>query len=273
MSRFPSFNAHFSYLPYVNSGNDGMEPVVANAFTKPLRLFCVGPPFDPLPKTPNLTSPNSNDSILSFLNRAYAELGSRSVIYIAFGTISFPLPQSMDHLKIVIAEILAQVFRVVSALSSGGAKAGANAIFPEWMDQFGVLGHPVIHYFLTHGGWDSVTESLVHGVPMIIWSLAGDHSTNTIQLTKRHECGYELFQIRTGAAKSIRSVNYQIAASSKGSEAAREEIRAMLDATRGARGVQQRLNARALREVVVQSVGKGGGGDRTLGELGRAIGL
>ncbi|KAG8694282.1 hypothetical protein FRC08_008584 [Ceratobasidium sp. 394] len=123
MSRFPSFNAHFSYLPYVNSGNDGMEPVVANAFTKPLRLFCVGPPFDPLPKTPNLTSPNSNDSILSFLNRAYAELGSRSVIYIAFGTISFPLPQSMDHLKIVIAEILAQVFRVVSALSSGGAKA------------------------------------------------------------------------------------------------------------------------------------------------------
>ncbi|KAG8694281.1 hypothetical protein FRC08_008583 [Ceratobasidium sp. 394] len=108
---------------------------------------------------------------------------------------------------------------------------------------------------------------------MIIWSLAGDHSTNTIQLTKRHECGYELFQIRTGAAKSTALARGGDLIIYGTDEAAREEIRAMLDATRGARGVQQRLNARALREVVVQSVGKGGGGDRTLGELGRAIGL
>jgi hypothetical protein len=84
------------------------------------------------------------------------ELGPHSVVYIAFGTHFFPLPQSIPHLMIIIDEILAQGFRLVFALSSHSAKAGGlcadyirrmtkagSAIFPEWATQLEVLEHPV----------------------------------------------------------------------------------------------------------------------------------
>jgi hypothetical protein len=88
------------------------------------------------------------------MNTAYTDLGAHSVIYIAFGTYFFPLPQSARHLEILIEEILAHGFRLVFALSSDSAGVseefkervagkGGNAIFPEWTDQLRVLEHPV----------------------------------------------------------------------------------------------------------------------------------
>ncbi|KAG9111913.1 hypothetical protein FRC07_008003 [Ceratobasidium sp. 392] len=274
----------------ISSGTYEMEPVAAeacaNAFTKPLRLFDVGPPLDVLPQQSKPTSSNSNDPVISFLNRAYTDLGPHSVVYISFGTIFFPLPQSMDHLKIVISEVLAQGFRLIFTLSSESAKAGGldsefiekitkggNAIFPEWANQLEVLNHPATNYFLTHGGWNSVTESLVRGVPLIFWPLAGDQPTNALQVATHHDCGYELLQVRTGAAKSVayaRGANLTIHGTDEG---VREEIKTILTATRSGRGAQQRLNTRVLGEIVVESIAKGGSGDVALGHFGEAIGL
>ncbi|KAG9078152.1 hypothetical protein FS749_009890 [Ceratobasidium sp. UAMH 11750] len=245
-----------------------LELVLANALTKPFRPPCAGPPLDLFPKTQNVST--SGDPVVSFLNRAYTSL-------------------SMGHLKIIIAEVLAQGFKVAFALSSDGAKAagldgdyveiltrGGNAIFPEWVNQLEVLSHPAILLFL-NSRWLELNNRYVHTVSIRFQeshkSTQGDHLTNTIQLTKQHNCGYELFQTCTGAAKSTSLARGGDLIIYGTDEAAREEIRAMLDATRGARGVQQRLNARALGEVVFQSIGKGGSGDCALGELGRAIGL
>ena len=94
--------------------------------------------------------------MFSFLDRAYTECGPHSVIYVAFGTVFFPLPESIKHLTIILDEILAKGFRLVFSLSSAAAKQhglsaeyvenlvkGGQAIVPEWTDQTQVLEHPV----------------------------------------------------------------------------------------------------------------------------------
>ncbi|KAG8703364.1 hypothetical protein FRC08_002916 [Ceratobasidium sp. 394] len=47
-----------------------------------------------------------------------------------------------------------------------------NVIFPAFTNQLKVLEHPAIHYFLSHGGWNSTTEAIVRDVPMIFWPIA-----------------------------------------------------------------------------------------------------
>ena len=100
----------------------------------------------------NLTS----SPVSSFLDRAYTELGAHSVVYVAFGTAFFPLPESIDHLNIILEEIVDHGYRLLFALSSLTAKvtglstqlvdkmtAAGQAMFPDWTNQTDVLEHPV----------------------------------------------------------------------------------------------------------------------------------
>ncbi|KAG8723958.1 hypothetical protein FRC09_000994 [Ceratobasidium sp. 395] len=267
-----------------------MEPVVAeacaNAFSKPIQSFCVGLAAD-LPKfTSSGLEPSTSDSILSFMNRAYTDLGPHSIVYIAFGTVWFPPPESSRHLKILIEEILSQGLRIVFSIKQEYAReAGLDqehvekltksgqVVFPEWTNQLEVLEHPALHYFVSHGGWNSTTEAIVRGVPMIFWPIGGDQPTNSMHIVRQHDCGFELMQVRTGAAKSVAyGVNGDVKITGSAG-AVRAEMRKILDMTKGERGAQQRLNMRVLGKIARRANEEGGSGDVALGMFGRAIGL
>ncbi|CAE6460943.1 unnamed protein product [Rhizoctonia solani] len=260
-----------------------MEPIAAtalpNSISKNLSSFYIGPSVDHTPPhQPDPTSP-----VTQFLDRAYTENGAHSVIYASFGTVFFPLPGSMSHLMAALDEIPKAGFRFIFALSSASAsldkswmdahiKAG-NAIFPEWTNQTAVLEHPAIHYFLSHGGWNSTTEALVRGVPMIFWPIAADQPLNAIQIATVHDCGFELLQVRTGPAKSSAYQNGNEIEIVGTDDAVRDEMKQIIKMSKGPRGKHQRTNIQMLGRVITESLGPGGSGDVALEKFGMMLDL
>ncbi|KAJ0699741.1 putative UDP-glucuronosyl/UDP-glucosyltransferase, UDP-glycosyltransferase family [Helianthus annuus] len=54
----------------------------------------------------------------------------------------------------------------------------------EWAPQLEILCHRSTGAFLSHCGWNSVTESLSQGVPLIGWPLAGEQAYNAKMLVE-----------------------------------------------------------------------------------------
>ncbi|KAH7332786.1 hypothetical protein B0J17DRAFT_632076 [Rhizoctonia solani] len=245
------------------------EPITAFAVSSTFNItpFFIGPSVD-------LTSPHQPDPespVTQFLDRAYTEQGAHSVIYIAFGTVFFPPPSSMSLLMAAMDEIPKAGFKFIFARSSERAQLdqawmdmhvqAGNAIFPEWTNQTAVLEHPAMHYFLSHGGWNSCTEAI------------GDQPLDAMQIAGVHDCGFELLQVRTGPAQSVAYQNGTDVKIVGTEDAVREEMRRILALSKGPRGEHQRANMRLLGKVVADSLGPGGSGDMGLERFGKALGL
>ncbi|GMH00434.1 hypothetical protein Nepgr_002273 [Nepenthes gracilis] len=66
---------------------------------------------------------------------------------------------------------------------------GRGLVVPSWAPQIQVLGHRSTGGFLSHCGWNSTLESVVHGVPLITWPLFAEQEMNTAMLTRELKVG------------------------------------------------------------------------------------
>lgn len=64
-----------------------------------------------------------------------------------------------------------------------------------WAAQEEVLEHPAVGGFLTHGGWNSILESLVAGVPMICWPRRADQPVNSRYVSEVWKIGLDMKDI------------------------------------------------------------------------------
>eukprot|EP01054_Gregarina_sp_Poly1_P002565 Gregarina_sp_Poly_1__2564@NODE_1696_length_3525_cov_61_762869_g517_i1_p1_GENE_NODE_1696_length_3525_cov_61_762869_g517_i1NODE_1696_length_3525_cov_61_762869_g517_i1_p1_ORF_typecomplete_len469_score42_20UDPGT/PF00201_18/2_8e36_NODE_1696_length_3525_cov_61_762869_g517_i117553161 len=81
----------------------------------------------------------------------------------------------------------------------GGLPKGFRKLVQErslivpWVDQIQVLKHPSLGAFVTHCGWNSLTESIYFaGVPLLLLPLCGDQPAAAEFVESHLKCGYKL---------------------------------------------------------------------------------
>ncbi|KAI3860914.1 hypothetical protein MKW92_030259 [Papaver armeniacum] len=57
-------------------------------------------------------------------------------------------------------------------------------VVSSWAPQVEILSHKSTGGFLSHCGWNSTLESILHGVPLIAWPLFAEQTMNAVMLTE-----------------------------------------------------------------------------------------
>ncbi|KAJ7340025.1 hypothetical protein DFH08DRAFT_915751 [Mycena albidolilacea] len=220
-------------------------------------LFAVGIQPDELYWMDSAAVAPSDERVRAFLDRAVGEYGLESVLYISFGSFFFPVatPQLVEAL---VDTLLTLEYPFPFIFSLGGQMAslpadlvkrvsasGKGLICDFWVEQRALLQHGAVGWFLTHGGFNSVCESLTQGIPLIIWPVGAEQPINAAFLSAEpNPMAIELFQVRTGPqlGPSLHS-NAEITGTV---QVASEEFRAAFAAARGARGAILQANAKKM---------------------------
>ncbi|KAJ3980904.1 hypothetical protein F5890DRAFT_1557274 [Lentinula detonsa] len=154
-----------------------------------------------------IQSANETDTLVkNFLNRIQGEFGSKSMIYISFGTIFWP--DESERVWAVIDGLIEKrqpfllshpsPFQTFPDEMKKKIEASGIAMELSWSPQELILMHPVTGWFITHGGWNSMQEAFIHRVPMIHWPFHADQPYNAMRILAL-KAGYELIEVRTGA--------------------------------------------------------------------------
>ncbi|KAM0056006.1 putative 7-deoxyloganetin glucosyltransferase [Helianthus debilis subsp. tardiflorus] len=111
-----------------------------------------------------------------------------SVIYINYGSITTMTNQHFVEFAWGLANSMQPFLWVVRPDVTMGDSTSLPEEFLEgikdrgmlisWCDQEKVLAHPSVGAFLSHCGWNSTTESILEGVPLICWPFFSDQQTN-----------------------------------------------------------------------------------------------
>jgi len=133
---------------------------------------------------------------------------------------------------------------------------GTGLVWPTWAPQKDILAHPAVGGFVTHGGWNSVLESLWHGLPMAPWPLYAEQHLNAFELVNNMGVAVPLKVDRkrdnfVEAAELERAVESLMGAGEEGRKA--------------------RVKAAEMRDVCRKAVQKGGSSDAALQRLSEAL--
>ncbi|XP_068643176.1 7-deoxyloganetin glucosyltransferase-like [Aristolochia californica] len=170
-----------------------LEPLILDAFLEVYKgtWYTIGPFSElchSLPET-KLDSIKSNlwkedHECLEWLNKQVA----LSVIYVNYGSIAVLTADQLIEFAWGLANSKCPFLWVVRPDLVTGSIGGLPDEFIEetkgrglittWVPQKQVLSHPSVKGFLTHCGWNSVIESIGHGIPMLCWPFFADQMTN-----------------------------------------------------------------------------------------------
>uniref|UniRef100_M8C3H9 Cytokinin-O-glucosyltransferase 1 n=1 Tax=Aegilops tauschii TaxID=37682 RepID=M8C3H9_AEGTA len=145
-----------------------------------------------------LSADKAHDGTVSWLDTQ----PSASVLYVSFGSQNSirqaqmaVLARALEHtgrpfiwairppvgLAVAVSEWLPEGFEKRARDKNRGL------VVRGWAPRVRILAHRSTCAFLSHCGWNSVLESLLHGVPLLGWPLAADQFYNVEMLER--ECG------------------------------------------------------------------------------------
>ncbi|XP_073135716.1 phloretin 4'-O-glucosyltransferase-like [Henckelia pumila] len=173
----------------------------------------------------------------------------RSVVFVAFGSIVVLNKEQQDEILNGLVESGRPFLCVIRPSKNQEEEEmlkiqndGDHGLIVPWCSQIEVLSHGSIGCFVTHCGWNSVSESIVSGVPMVGFPQTADQFTNAKLVEEVWAIGVKT---RT----------------KQGNVVERGELKECLDVVMGddVRGKEIRKNACKLKDLAVTAVKNIGG--------------
>ncbi|GJE92136.1 glycosyltransferase family 1 protein [Phanerochaete sordida] len=212
--------------------------------------------------------------IASFMDGVLQKHGECSLVYISFGSVYWTTKP--EHVWIFLDILMernlpfimarASPFSVIPEEVTAKIKASGIGLVAPWAPQQAILEHPATGWFVTHAGFNGVTEAVYAGVPMICWPFSADQPLNAVQMTENLDVAYELLEVRNSAS-GLKPLRRTGKAPVGTPEALRAEMRAVLAEAFGEDGVRKRRNIRKLREGARELWKDGGEARRAAEEL------
>nr|AXU98426.1 UDP-galactose:cyanidin 3-O-galactosyltransferase 1 [Apium graveolens] len=121
-----------------------------------------------------------------------------SVAYIGFGTVAMLPPNEIAELAGALESsgtpfIWSMKDHLKQHLPPGFLeRTTETGKIVAWAPQVQVLSHSAVGIVITHGGWNSVLESIAAGVPLICRPFFGDHSINTWMVENVWKIGVQI---------------------------------------------------------------------------------
>ncbi|KAF9527938.1 hypothetical protein CPB83DRAFT_855468 [Crepidotus variabilis] len=253
-----------------------LEPGVKQELEKQIGGIClqVGPQFPErlwMGKEDQGTNAGAlteeDEEVMSFLDVAEKRFGSKSVLYISFGSTYSPSKRP-DLLEVLVQSLLTVEpplpfvfatattgYLISDALRHRVKNSGGRGMFAKFAPQQRLLQHSATGWFLTHGGSNSVSESILNKIPMILWPCMTDQPIAASILTLNFQVAFELIQVRTGP--SVSRPTYRGPTPLGTHEAILEEMADVWARLRGSEGRQMRDRMELLHEKLKLSWSSG----------------
>ncbi|KAJ3487389.1 hypothetical protein NLI96_g3563 [Meripilus lineatus] len=215
--------------------------------------------------------------ISSFLESTLETHGKGSMLYISFGSLFWSSePEKIwAFLDVLIEKKIPFIMSHASPLAivpdevkSRVQESGVGLLSP-WSPQQTILSHPVVGWFVTHSGQNSVTEAIASGVPMICWPFHADQPLNAVNLAHNLDVAYELIEVRNGDGLKPILRNGRTPVGTV--EAVRKEVAEVLENAFGLDGERKRANMQKLREAMAAGWKEGGSARTSLHALADAL--
>ncbi|EJF59059.1 UDP-Glycosyltransferase/glycogen phosphorylase [Dichomitus squalens LYAD-421 SS1] len=210
--------------------------------------------------TENTSSDPRADIIRKFLDEKLALYGKHSVVYVSFGSLFWPTDTNKlwAVLEVLMERNIPFVMSCAAEFASGIPETlqdkiaqFGHAIVAEWVPQQALLDHPATGWYLSHGGHNSTIESIMAGVPAIVWPISADQPVNAIYLSEDLDVAYELIEVRngTGLGKLLRNGRVPVGTI----VAVKAEMNNVLSSAFGEDGARKRAKLQSLRKILQAS--------------------